>query len=236
MLERLPTTLLLFGSTGLMLFFIEMVISLGLSRRYGSFLDKFFVTASPLSSTPGWFYGIFLILIFAAIIHILPFGGMVDAPVPTNKLDYALSLLKHMVLPVMAITLSQIFFSIYSWRTFFLIYSSEDYVDVAKAKGLSSRAIERRYILRPTLPFIITSFAIFLIFSWQGAPILETIFQWPGLGRRLIEAVGFYDTPVIVGSTVIFAYLLVLTVFLLEFAYVLVDPRVKVGGSGGSST
>ena len=236
MLERLPTTLLLFGSTGLTLFFIEMVISLGLSRRYGSFLDKFFVTASPLSSTPGWFYGIFLILIFAAILHVLPFGGMVDAPVPTNKLDYALSLLKHMVLPVMAITLSQIFFSIYSWRTFFLIYSSEDYVDVAKAKGLSSRAIERRYILRPTLPFIITSFAIFLIFSWQGAPIFETIFQWPGLGRRLIEAVGFYDTPVIVGSTVIFAYLLVLTVFLLEFVYALVDPRVKVGGSGGSNS
>jgi peptide/nickel transport system permease protein len=235
MLERLPTTLVLFGSTGLILFFIEMFISLGLSRRYGSFLDKFFVTASPLSSTPGWFYGIFLILIFAAILHVLPFGGMVDAPVPTNKLEYALSLLKHMVLPVMAITLSQIFFSVYSWRTFFLIYSSEDYVDVAKAKGLSSRAIERRYILRPTLPYIVTSFALFLIGSWTGAPIFETVFQWPGLGRRLIEAVGFYDTPVIVGTTVIFAYLLVFTVFLLEFVYALVDPRVKVGGSGGSN-
>jgi peptide/nickel transport system permease protein len=229
MLERLPTTLVLFGTTGLILFVIEMFISLSLSRKYGSFLDKFFITASPLSSTPGWFYGIFLILIFAALLHVLPFGGMVDAPPPTNKLEYALSMLKHMILPMTAITLSQFFFSVYGWRTFFLIYSSEDYVDVAKAKGLTSRDIERRYILRPTLPYIITSFALFLIGSWTGAPIFETIFQWPGLGRVLI-----YDTPVIVGSTVIFAYLLGITVFLLEFIYALVDPRVKVGGSGGS--
>ena len=236
MLERLPTTLVLFGGTGLILFFVEMFISLSLSRKYGSFLDKFFITASPLSSIPGWFYGIFLILIFAALLHVLPFGGMVDAPPPTNKLEYALSMLKHMVLPMAAITLSQLFFSVYGWRTFFLIYSSEDYVDVAKAKGLTSRDIERRYILRPTLPYIITSFALFLIYSWTGAPIFETIFQWPGLGRVLIQAVGFYDTPVIVGSTVIFAYLLGITVFLLEFIYALVDPRVKVGGSGGSNT
>lgn len=233
MLERLPTTLVLFGTTGIILFFIEIFISLGLSRKYGSLLDKLFVTASPLSSVPGWFYGIFLILIFAALLHVLPFGGMVSAPPPTNKLDYALSMFKHMLLPMAAITMSQLFFSVYGWRTFFLIYSSEDYVDVAKAKGLSSRDIERRYILRPTLPYIITSFALFLISSWTGAPIFETVFQWPGLGRVLIQAVGAYDTPVIVGSTVIFAYLLGITVFLLEFMYALVDPRVKVGGSGG---
>jgi peptide/nickel transport system permease protein len=228
-LERLPTTLVLFGTGYLMLFFVEIFIALSLSRKYGSFFDKLFVTASPLSTAPGWFYGIFLILIFAALVHWLPFGGMVDAPPPSNKLDYALSMLKHMVLPIMALTLNSIFFSTYSWRTFFLIYSSEDYVDVAKAKGLSSRAIERRYILRPTLPFIITNFALLLIGVWLGAPIFETVFQWPGLGRRLIEAVGLFDTPVIVGETILFSYLLAITVFLLEFIYALVDPRVKVG-------
>jgi peptide/nickel transport system permease protein len=65
---------------------------------------------------------------------------------------------------------------------------------------------------------------------WVGAPIFETVFQWPGLGRALFMAVGLYDTPVIVGSTVIFAYLLVITVFLLDITYALVDPRVKIGG------
>jgi peptide/nickel transport system permease protein len=122
---------------------------------------------------------------------------------------------------------------VYSNRTFFLIYSSEDYVDMAKAKGLQDREIERRYILRPTLPTIITSFALLLISLWTGAPIFETVFNWPGLGRTIYQAVGLFDTPVIVASTVLFAYLLAITVFLLDFIYALVDPRVKIGGQEG---
>jgi peptide/nickel transport system permease protein len=230
-LERLPATLVLFGIADIILFFIAILIALSLSRKYGSFLDKFFIALAPTSSAPGWFYGIFLILIFGALLHILPFGGLVDAPPPANKLLYALSLLKHLVLPVAAVTLSQIFLAAYSWRTFFLIYSSEDYVDMAKAKGLTNRSIERGYILRPTLPTIITSFALIVIASWLGAPIFETVFNWPGIGRTIYTAVGFFDTPVIVGTTVIFAYLLVITVFLLDITYALVDPRVKIGGS-----
>jgi peptide/nickel transport system permease protein len=232
-LERLPSTLVLFGSANLLLFFVEVFIALSLSRKYGSFLDKLFITLAPTSSAPGWFYGIFLILIFAAVLHVLPFGGMVDAPPPESAPQYALSLLKHMILPVIAIALSTLFLSAYTWRTFFLIYSSEDYVEMAKAKGLASRDIERRYILRPTLPTIITSFALMVIALWTGAPIFETVFQWPGLGRAIYSAVGLYDTPVIVGATVVFAYLLAITVFLLDFIYALVDPRVKIGGEEG---
>jgi peptide/nickel transport system permease protein len=101
---------------------------------------------------------------------------------------------------------------------------------MAKAKGLTSREIERRYILRPTLPNIVTSFALLLIGLWTGAIITETVFNWPGLGRTLFRAIGLYDTPVIVGSTIINAYLLAITVFLLDFIYALVDPRVKIGG------
>lgn len=230
-LERLPATLVLFSIADVFLFFLALIIALSLSRKYGSFFDKVFITLAPTSSAPGWFYGIFLILIFAAILHWLPFGGLVDAPPPESKLLYALSLIKHLILPVSAVTLSAIFLAAYSWRTFFLIYSSEDYVDMAKAKGLTDRSIERSYILRPTLPTIITSFALIVIASWLGAPIFETVFNWPGLGRAIFTAVGFYDTPVIVGSTVIFAYLLVITVFLLDITYALVDPRVKIGGS-----
>jgi len=99
--------------------------------------------------------------------------------------------------------LASFFLSIYNWRTFFLIYSSEDYVDMAKAKGLPSRDIERKYILRPTLPTIITTFALLLIGMWTGAIITETVFQWPGIGRITYKAIGLYDTPVIVGTTII---------------------------------
>jgi peptide/nickel transport system permease protein len=233
LLERLPATLLLTGSSELILFFASVFIALTLSRKYGSWFDKLTIALSPTSSAPPWFYGIFFILIFAAILRVLPFGGLVDSPPPVNKFAYGLNILKHLILPATSVIISSIFLSIYNWRTFFLIYSSEDYVEMAKAKGLPPRDVERRYILRPTLPYIITNFALLVITLWTGFIITETVFLWPGLGITLFHAIGFYDTPVIVGSTIIYAYLLAITIFLLDFVYALVDPRVKVG-SGSS--
>jgi peptide/nickel transport system permease protein len=229
LLERLPATLLLTGTSELILFFASVFIALSLSRKYGSFLDKLTIAFSPTSAAPPWFYGIFFILIFAAVLKILPFGGLVDSPPPANRFDYGLSILKHLILPAVSVIISSIFISIYNWRTFFLIYSSEDYVEMAKAKGLPARDIERRYILRPTLPTIVTNFALLAITLFQGFTITETVFLWPGLGITIFKAIGFYDTPVIVGSTIIYAYLLAITVFTLDFVYALVDPRVKIG-------
>ena len=234
-LERLPSTLILFGTANLFLFLMAISMALYLSRRYGSFLDRAIVALAPTSTAPAWFYGIFLILIFAAVLHVLPFGGMVDLPPPKATGAYVLSVLKHLILPVTAIVSASLFLSIYSWRTFFLIYSSEDYVEMAKAKGLPSGMIQRRYILRPTLPPILTSFSFTLISLWQGAIVLETVFNWPGLGRLLNMAIGAKDTPVIVGEVVIYGYLLALTVFFLDIVYALVDPRVKVGNAGAAA-
>ena len=231
--ERLPATILLFGTANMLVFFVSIFAALGLSRRYGSLTDRTVIGLAPSSAAPGWFYGIFLILVFAFIIPVLPAGGMVAVPPPESAWAYALSVLRHMVLPVAAMFISSIFISIYSWRTFFLIHSSEDYVEMARAKGLTSGMIERRYILRPTLPPIITSFLLMLIGLWSGAIILEQVFNWPGLGTLLFQAIGHRDTPVIIGGVVIFAYLLALTVFLLDFLYAILDPRVRVGFEGG---
>src|SRR5690606_14163676 len=140
--------LLLFATAEILLFAGSVFAALFLSRRYGSLLDRLAVALAPASAAPSWFYGVFLILIFAAVLRWFPFGGMVDAPPPKETAAYVLSVLRHLVLPASAIVVSAVFFTIYSWRTFFLIYSSEDYVELAKAKGLSSAAIERRYILR----------------------------------------------------------------------------------------
>lgn len=228
-LERLPSTLVLFGTANLILFFVALFTGLSLSRRYGSFADKMVLALAPTSAAPGWFYGLFLILIFAGILRWLPFGGMVSAPPPDNTFDYAMSLLKHMILPVAAWLMAAIFLTAYNWRTFFLIYASEDYVEMAKAKGLPDSMIERRYVLRPTLPNIVTSFGLLVITLWTGAIIHETVFNWPGIGRLYFQAIGVFDTSVIVANVVIYAYLLALTVFLLDFIYALVDPRVRVG-------
>ncbi len=228
-LERLPVTVLLFTTTNILLFFIGLFGGLFLSRKYGKFIDRFVVSLAPLSSIPGWFYGVFLIIIFASYLHILPYGGIVDAPPPKEPLMYALSVLKHMILPVSSWLIAYTAIGIYVRRTFFLMFSSEDYVEVAKAKGLPDRLIERRYILRPTLPPILTDFSLTLIASWLGAIVTETIFNWQGIGLLFYDAAARFDSPVVVGLVVLYAYLLAITVFILDIIYVIVDPRIRLG-------
>ena len=227
-LERLPNTVLLFTTAMLINFFLHLFLGLYLSRHYGSFFDKLVISLAPTSVIPGWFYGIFLILIFASWLHILPYGGLVDVPPPEDPMAYSLSVLKHMILPLSSWIISSFFLGVYSSRTFFLIFSTEDYVEVARAKGLPDRLIERRYILRPSLPPIVTNFALGLIGSWSGAIITETVFNWPGLGLVTWRAIQAFDTPVIVGVTVIYAYLLAITVLVLDMVYGFIDPRIKV--------
>ncbi len=232
-LERLPATILLFSTSFFLLFFVGILFALYLSRNYGSLLDRVIVALAPTSAAPSWFYGLFFILVFAALLGWFPFGGLVSAPPPESIFNYSLSVLNHMILPVSSIFISAVFLGIYSWRTFFLIFSNEDYVDMARAKGLSDRVVERRYIMRPTMPTIVTGLALSIISLWFGSIVLETIFNWPGLGRLFFLAANIFETSVIVGSTVIYAYLLGLTVFFLDIVYALIDPRVKVGGNQG---
>jgi peptide/nickel transport system permease protein len=233
-LARLPNTLLLAGAANLLLFFATVFLALFLSRKYGSFLDRAIIALSPISSAPNWIYGILLTLIFAAELHILPFGGKFDAMPPKTQIGYALVVLKHMILPVTAIFLSMFFQGVYSWRTFFLLHSGEDYVELAEAQGLSPRTIERSYILRPTLPYILTSFTLMLITFWQGTMALEVFFHWPGIGALFIESIARNARATLISLVMIFAYLLALSVFLLDIIYALVDPRVKVRSGGGA--
>jgi peptide/nickel transport system permease protein len=228
--ERLPATLWLFGTANLLVFAVSVWVALRLSRRYGSLLDRTVVGLAPTSAAPAWFYGMFLILLFAFVLPVLPSGGMVAAPPPEGRLEYIASVLRHMLLPLAAMVVASIFVAIYAWRTFFLIHSSEDYVELARAKGLPEHRIERRHVLRPALAPIVTSFLLMLIGLWGGAIILEQVFSWPGLGTLIFQAIGHRDTPVIIGTVVIFAYLLAVTVFVLDILYGILDPRVRIEG------
>ncbi len=229
-MERLPNSLLLLGAGNLVLFVASLLLALSLSKKYGSLTDRIMIGLAPLSAAPAWVHGIILTVIFAVHLHLLPFGGMFDETPPTMPLGYALGVAKHMILPVAAIFMATFFQSVYAWRTFFVLHSREDYVEMAEAKGLPSRMVERRYILRPALPYILTSLALVLITSWQGLLVLEMFFHWPGIGQLFVEAVTRIDRPVLVALIVLFAYLLAFTVFLLDLVYAVVDPRVRIEG------
>jgi peptide/nickel transport system permease protein len=236
-LYYLPNTLLLVATSYLLVFLIGTPLSLYLARNYGKRVDRIFAILSPVSSVPSWVFGILLISIFAFQLHWLPFSGMYDIPKSENQYIYLFSLIKHMLLPVSAIVLSLIFQVVYAWRTFFVLYSEEDYVDLAKAKGLPTRLLEARYILRPSLPYFVTSFATTLIGFWQLSMALEVVFHWPGLGWLYIkealpnfwgESMEPGELIIAIGIVVIFAYLLGIVAFILDLIYVIIDPRIRL--------
>ena len=229
--ERLPPTLQLMLSYLVLSLLMTLVISLYLTRSHGSLFDRFVILLAPSSAAPPWFYGMFFIIIFAATLGWLPYGGIMDHPVPENRFFYFISYLRHLLLPVLSLFVSSFFIRIYNLRTFFMIYAREEYVDFARAKGLPEKTIEVKHILRPTLPPVITNFALELITLWMGSIILEQIFDWPGLGQMLFHAAHRFDTALLIGSQVIYAYMLAVTVFLLDLSYAILDPRIKMNNN-----
>lgn len=227
-LQRMPYTLLVTGLGNFLVFFGSILTALYLARNHGSRLDRLSILLAPLTSAPSWIMGMLLIFIFAGWLRVLPFPRVFGAEPPEYSLKYLSIFLKHLILPVTAVVVAAFFQGVYAWRSFFLIYANEDYVEIARAKGLPPEMIERRYILRPVLPYIITSLATTTLLLWQGSIALETLFYWPGVGTLFMSAVRTNNTALVLGVVVIFAYLLAFTVFLLEILYAIVDPRVRL--------
>ncbi|MGC9396566.1 MAG: ABC transporter permease subunit [Anaerolineae bacterium] len=235
-LDRLPRTLLLFGLANLLLFFVSIAAALALTHAQGvgspllRWLDRLIALLSPLSAAPPWVYGI-LLTVFAFQFPALRFvTARFDTWPREFQWSYVPLILGHMLLPALSIFLSKFFQSVFAWRTFFLLHYNEDYVTLAKAKGIPRGMLERQYILRPTLPSVLTNFALLLTSLWQEVIVLEYFFSVEGIGRLFVHALAINDIPLILALVVVFAYLLAVTIFLLDIAYALVDLRVRIGG------
>ena len=118
--------------------------------------------------------------------------------------------------------------AIYGVRTMTVSAAQEDHVLLARAKGLPEGQVTSRHILRVAAPPIVTTLVLGLAGSLSGSILVETIFNWQGMGRLYFDAVGSLDEGVIVALTFIFTLLYVVLRFLLEIAYVLLDPRVRL--------
>jgi peptide/nickel transport system permease protein len=234
-LSRFPKTLLLVGTTNMLVFIASLFLGLYLSKQQGKFLDRLMSGLVPLSSIPNWAFAILLTAIFAWQLNILPAQGMYDMFPPKFPIGYIWIVFKHMILPMAALFLSIFFQLVYSWRSLFLLTAGEDYVELARAKGLPERMIRSRYLIRPTMPYIITSFALIFLSMWQGIIILERFFNWQGIGQYFQMALSAGNSSPLAKLQmttliVIFIYLLAITMLFLDIIYVLVDPRIKIGG------
>jgi len=228
-LERLPNTMLLLTTSLLITASIGLAVGLWLSTRVGSRIDRFVSWAAAVSyALPGWWTGIILILILGFGLRLLPAGGMFSSPPPTDQLGRFGDLLYHAILPILTLVVVSIGPSIYVVRTMTMTVAQDDHVTLARAKGMPGGIVARRHILRPAAPPIVTGLILGLAGTLGGAILVETVFEWQGMGRLYYDAIaGTPDESLIVGLTFMFTLLYVIARLILEVLYVFLDPRVR---------
>mgnify|MGYP001170659074 CR=1 FL=1 len=227
-LERLPYTMLLITTASVITAVVGLWVGVKLATQVGKPIDRVISYFSAVSyAMPAWWAGILMILIFAFELRLLPAGGLYSTPPPEGGLLRFLDLLWHSVLPVVTLVLVSLGAWIYTVRTMVLNTAQEFFVTVARAKGLPETRVMRRYIMRVAAPPIVTNVVLGLAGSLGGAILTETVFNWPGMGRLYYDAVLAADENVLVALTFMFTLIYVTARFLLDVAYLVIDPRIR---------
>lgn len=228
--ERVPATLLL------VLFSLIIAMGLGIllgalaGWNNGTRLDSFILSTSlTLYSIPKFALGIILLLIFAYLIPVLPYGGMKTPASGFTGFRHMLDVLRHMILPSISIILWYIGEYIILTRSAMLDVLHEDYIITARAKGVPEGRILRKHALRNALLPVATITEVNLGFAIAGVIEAETVFSWPGIGRLAYDAVMKRDYPLLQGVFLVFAVSIVLANFVMDLLYVYIDPRIKTG-------
>jgi len=214
--ERLPATVRLALAATLVAVVLGVAAGTLAAVRPGSVLDHALMGAAVLGiSTPVFWLGMMLALVFAVTLGWLPVSG------------YGGGSLAHLVLP--ALTLGALHTGTVArmTRSSLLEVVRQDYVQTARAKGLPERVVLGKHALRNALIPVVTVIGIGLADLLVGAPLTETVFAWPGLGRLLVAAVGQRDLPVVMGAVLVFALVYVVGNLLVDLAYLLIDPRTR---------
>jgi peptide/nickel transport system permease protein len=173
-------------------------------------------------SIPDFFMGMVLVYIFALELQWLPSSGVSKAGEAFSLLDN----LRHLVLPATALALFRAAIFMRYTRAGMLEVINQDYMRTARAKGLRPRTIVLRHGLRNALIPLVTVFGLTLPILFGGSVVIETIFQWPGIGLLFIDAVTNRDSPVIMGYVLITAIIVMASNLLTDIAYSILDPRV----------
>jgi peptide/nickel transport system permease protein len=228
-LERLPNTMVLLTTALAITAVIGLLVGVRMATRVGSRTDRAVSYLAAISyAMPAWWVGILLILVFGFALAWLPSGGMFSVPPPEGGLPRVLDLLRHAILPVITLVLAGAGPYVYVVRTMTIDAAHQDHVTVARAKGMPEDVVLRRHILRVAAPPILTGLILGLAASLGGSILVETVFNWQGMGRLYFEVIaGTPDEMVIVALTFMYTLIYVTARMVLEVLYVVVDPRVR---------
>jgi peptide/nickel transport system permease protein len=177
-------------------------------------------------SIPAFWFGIMMIYFFAVILKWLPPGGF-TTPGVSPGLPFYLDRIRYMILPTVVLSLLQMAALTRYTRSSMLEVIRQDYVRTARSKGLPERVVINKHALRNALIPIVTILALSIPALFAGAPLTETVFAWPGIGRLLVEAVLGADFAVAQAIIVFLALLVIVFNLLADIAYALLDPRIR---------
>lgn len=231
-MERVGPTLLLFGTATILSVALGILGGVLLGWFRGSKGEIAAIVGSLFFySMPIFWFGIILLFLFAFTWQLFPKGGygcVTSSGELMTGIDCTFDILKHMVLPLFTLVIVNVAFYILLMRNSLLEVLGEDFITVAKAKGLKDRKVMYKHAARNAMLPVTTVVAIAMATVISGGVLTETVFSWPGMGYYFITRTLTQDYPAVQAAFFILALLTIVGNVVADVAYAYLDPRVRL--------
>jgi len=225
LIRRLPETLELVLTGLAVAAIVGVAIGIVSARKQYSWIDKLSTGFCFFGmSVPVFWLGLMLIIFFSIQLKILPSAGSYTLGAPSSLVDR----LVHLILPAIVLATANLAVIARYTRSSMLEVLNADYLRTARAKGVAERVVMNRHALRNALIPIVTVVALMVPRLVSGVAITESVFAWPGMGSLAVDSAVQRDYPVVMGITLMVSVLVVVTNFLTDLSYLVLDPRVKL--------
>ncbi|MGH6760823.1 MAG: ABC transporter permease [Phyllobacterium sp.] len=224
-LARMGPTLLLMGAGLGVAIIIGIATGIISAVRRNSVTDYSFSVLALLGiSSPAFLTALLGLYLFAVRLKWFPSGGMLTPATDFSIVD----LLHHLILPALVFSVGYAALIMRYMRASMLEVLNQDYVRTARAKGVKEFWVMTKHALRNALLPVVTLIGSTIGLAVGGAIFVESVFNWPGMGLLLIDAVQTRDYPVIMGATLVIGASVIIVNILTDLAYAVIDPRIKV--------
>ena len=223
-------TIVLVGTATVISFAVGIMLGVLAGWKRGTWLDNLVPAATLLTAMPYFWLALLLVYLLTQVVRLFPASGGYN---PLDSIGFnwpfIASAVQHAFLPALTIVLSSIGGWLLGMRNMMVATLSEDYVVAAEAKGLSSRRVMIGYAARNAVLPSLSGFAISLGFVVSGAIAMEYVFSYPGIGYKLVEAVGNEDYPLLQAIFLVITFAVLGANLIVDLLYGFVDPRTRIG-------
>jgi len=221
-LQRVPATVELALAAAIIGALIALPLGIIAALRPGSIIDFITTLFSALSfAVPGFWLAILFILLFSLQLKLLPPSGRPEFS------EQPVEHLKSLIMPALVLGIAMAAKLTRYLRSSMLEVLDQDYTRTARAKGLGEQLVVARHVLRNSLIPVITVFGLQIGDLLSGAIIIESIFAWPGVGRLMIQAIGWRDYSILQASVIFIVLAFLFVNLLTDLAYGFIDPRIR---------